>query len=112
MLKKEPNITYTIPENVGIQGFCITYTTALIKKLKELKKKDRLFQLGNKNATREGYISHLTSIGKTVMINLYKQLNLPQRGEESSNIYTVEELIRTAEEFVVIFIKGKKKRIL
>lgn len=78
----------------------------MLKKLKELKRKNRLFTDGSAGfANRKEPAYKLTAIADSVISHLYYQLYLTTPGNKFEPTYEddIDELIRIAEEFLQIF---------
>jgi uncharacterized protein YfkK (UPF0435 family) len=96
-----------------IKGFSYSFSAALLKKLKEMKEKDQIFEKGIKEALEfaDKSESGLTDMAYMVTDHLHNQISshsgMPNTG---TSMYPkeVDRLIALAEEFLAIFQKKAK----
>ncbi len=87
----------------GITGFSFSFTSALLEKLKQLKKEDRIFETGEEKA-KKSYHKSLTFIAHTVIEYLSEQLKVSPMSPNTHTDY-IETLFALAEEFLLAFRK-------
>jgi len=90
-------------DTISNSGFSPSTTRSLLRHLKALKEKDRIFKGGQRNAEeneKTGQDYKLTRIASTVMTFLNGQLQQPAIPMKPSE---VDEVIEHAEEFLSIF---------
>jgi hypothetical protein len=100
-MSEEQELKLLIPSHDVINSFCYAYSKALLKKLKELVKEDRIFVAGNAESVRnKGMNTSTTDIANAVLTPLQEQINFSGGGYNQAK---VDKLIATAEEFLAIF---------
>jgi len=97
-----------IPPDVVINGFCYSYCKALLERLKELAKKDKVFWYGEERARTNWAVQirgktynnkELTPVASLILHNLCKQLDC----EEPKYPETIRSLIASAGSFLTTF---------
>ncbi|KKP67951.1 MAG: hypothetical protein UR66_C0009G0041 [Candidatus Moranbacteria bacterium GW2011_GWE1_35_17] len=102
MTKKRIQQEICIPDT-AIDGFCYPFMKALLEKLKELEKKDRIFEEGLDKALSMGISSsRLTSIAQSVLDKICEQLGRNSVGP-SATPTKITDIIDLSEEFLAIF---------
>lgn len=103
MTKQAQEHKICIPDSV-MNNFCYPFAKALLLKLKDLERKDRIFEEGIKHAIskEEKYGSSLTEIAYTVIEKMCMQFELAQMGTSATPLQ-IKKVIDLAEEFLAIF---------
>lgn len=92
-----------IPDSV-MNNFCYPFAKALLLKLKDLEREDRIFEEGIAEivSKEERYASSLTEIAYTVIEKMCLQFELANVGTSATPLQ-IKKVIDLAEEFLAIF---------
>ena len=101
MTEQPIKLKVCIPEGI-ISDFCYPFLKALLYKLKELEKEDRIFEDGIKKASSINCSSHLTSIAKIIIEKIMGQIGCYSISEIATPL-EIRKLIDLTEEFLTTF---------